>query len=361
MHAERTLTGLLFSAIVLSSPYVASASTESLRLLETPSAWARQGGSERSFVFEDGQVTVTRGGAEPSALLTAESFENFELTFEFLLSKWCVSGLFIHAPRNGAYRAGLEIELSNQVHDPPDVYGAGAIFRKVPPAAITLREPYAWNTCSVRMDWPLLDVRINGVRTHYLDLRTDASLRHALRRGAIGFQNNGGLLKVRNLALERLADSEHGRELVPSAGLVGWTVVGEEARWANAGGVLRGADGNGYLLHETVCEDFDLRLYYRTSPNANGGVFFRWPPGETYATSSRGHEIQIYDAPGAVVGSGSIYHFDRGNDLAYRPEAWSVRRHPCQRHPVRGDRRADRGATGAHLFADASNGRLDRV
>jgi len=295
-----------------------------LRLLETPTAWIREHGSPDSFHFEDGTLTARRGGNEPSALLTKASYENFELTFEFRLSKYCESGLYIAAPLHGRYRAGLEIELSNKVHDPPTVCSAGAIFRRRSPQAIKLAEPEHWNTCSVRLDWPRLTVHLNGLEAHDVHLDKEASLRYALRRGAIGFQNLGGRLEVRRLLLTPLPDREHGKVLTPPEGLDGWEDFHGDARWENRGGVLRGENGDGYLLHETVCKDFDLRLYYRTSPNANGGVFFRWLRGETYEISHRGQEVQIWDAPGTVVGSGSIYHLDRGNDLAYRPCEWNL-------------------------------------
>ena len=73
---------------------------------------------------------IRRTDNEPAAILTKDDYENFELDFEFKVHQWCESGLFIHAPRNGAFRAGIEIEFG--AYNREDAYGSGAVFRKVP-------------------------------------------------------------------------------------------------------------------------------------------------------------------------------------------------------------------------------------
>ena len=79
----------------------------------TRDLWDQIGGSATSFELAGGQITLQRGEDEPSALLTKGDYENFEMSFEFLLSNWCESGIFIHAPRNGATNAGMEIALAS--------------------------------------------------------------------------------------------------------------------------------------------------------------------------------------------------------------------------------------------------------
>ena len=62
-------------------------------------------------------------------------------------------------------------------------------------------------------------------------------------------------------------------------------------------------------------------MYVRTSPIANGGVFFRWLPK---SMEDRGYEIQILDNPFTDNPTGSIYGFARGNDFAMSPGEWQL-------------------------------------
>ena len=299
-----------------------SAHAEPLRLLESPDAWQRVGGSEGSFRFDDGSLILDRGEQAPSAMLTKDEYENFDLRFEFKYHRWAESGLFIHAPWNGAYRTGLEIELADDTGKEPDIYRSGAVYRVVPPKVVAVKKDGEWNTCDVHMDWPRLFVRINDIVVQDLDLGAHPELRYTLRRGAIGFQNNHGWgVHIRAFELTPLPDSapeirmlDHGlddwQEVRPKNAT--WTFEGDETL------VFRG--GYGYMQYQRDVQDFMLRLYYRTTAAANGGVFFRWLADD----SDRGNEIQILDLPGTTMPSGSIYDIARANDLLITPGEWTL-------------------------------------
>lgn len=291
-------------------------------LLESPDAWMNMGGSPTSFVFGENRLRIQQGQSEPSAILTREQYENFAMQFEFKYHVWEESGLYIHVPANGAYRAGIEIELADHAGDAPDPYRAGAIFRHVPPKAVAVREPEQWNSCTVRMDWPRLHVTINDVVVQDVDLSSHPRLRHTLRRGHLGFQNNLGWgMDIRNLTLTPLPDSSLAEVMFNGENLDGWKPVrNKRAWWTVEDGFLRGKGGNGYLQYSTPCQDFSLRLYYRCSSSANGGVFFRWMGDD----SDRGNEIQILDVPGVGMPSGSIYGLIRGRDDVFNPGQWNL-------------------------------------
>lgn len=291
------------------------------RLLETPDQWEQIGGSGDSFVFETGSLFCQWSGHEPAAMLTREDYENFDLRFEFNMGHWCESGLFIHAPRNGAYRAGIEIEIADGAGHSPSPVEAGAVFGHVAPKAVTVHPYGEWNSCRVHMDWPHLVVHINDTLVQDLDLSKEESLRHGLRRGAIGFQHLGFPLEVRTLDIQPLPDTEKGVVLFNGRDLTGWKEVKGETAWVVKDGVIIASEQNGYLGHELVCQDFDLRLMVKTSPACNGGIFFRWLPGDL---DDRGHEIQILDVPGSHMVTGSIYGIERGNDLALTPGQWEL-------------------------------------
>lgn len=295
---------------------------EPLRLLADPDAWQRVGGSPASFTLRDGTLSIRQGQAEPSAILTKSDFENFDLTFEFQYHKWEESGLYLHVPWNGAYRAGIEIELGDHAGDAPDPFRAGAVFRRVAPRAVAVHEAGAWNTCTVHMDWPTLRVHINDTLVQDLDLEAHPRLRHTLRRGRIGFQNNLGWgMQIRKLVLEPLPDSAPAQRMFNGQNLEGWQPVrNKRAWWTVEDGYLRGRGGNGYLQYSHPCQDFSLQLYYRCSSSANGGVFFRWLTDD----SDRGNEIQLLDVPGVGMPSGSIYGLVRGRDDLFDPGEWNL-------------------------------------
>ena len=92
--------------------------------------------------------------------------------------------------------------------------------------------------------------------------------------------------------------------------LSGWKATGNAAGWSVADGcILCKADGGGYLYTEACYEDFDLRLEYRTEPNCNSGVFFRW--SDLKDPVHTGLEIQILDTHGEHTlnkqSSGALY------------------------------------------------------
>lgn len=307
--------------IVATLPALPAVGDDSPHWTRTRDHWAQIGGSETSFEFAGGQISLQRGENEPSALLTKADFENFELSFEFLLSRWCDSGVFLRAPRNGAWRAGLEIALSSVAATNADAYTAGAITGETAPQVIMPQEPFTWNRCQVRLDGSKLRVTINGVEVQNLDLDSHPTLRHKLRRGAIGIQNNGYYAGFRNFEITPLPDSYATVSLFNGENLDGWKVVDGEAQWSVEDGALIGRDGDGYLKHGLSVQDFRFRAYVRTTSIANGGVFFRWT---SESTEDRGYEVQILDVPGTDEPTGSIYGLSRGNDLALTPGAWTL-------------------------------------
>lgn len=291
-------------------------------LFATPAAWETRGGTAASFRIHAGTLSIQQGGGEPSAIITRNCYENFVLTFEFNYHEWEESGLYLHAPENGAWQAGLEIELGDHAGEAPDAYRSGAIFRHVAPRVVAVKEAGAWNTCQVRMDWPRLHVTINDQVVQDIDLASHPRLKHTLRSGRIGFQNNLGWgMAIRKLLLTPLPATAPSIAMFDGQTLAGWTPVrNKRAWWTAESGVLRGKGGNGYLQYERACEDFAFQCYYRTSSSANGGVFFRWKGDD----SDRGNEVQILDVPGVGMVSGSIYGFVRGRDDLFTPGAWNL-------------------------------------
>lgn len=314
-----TLHRFLFVILLISPGSDAQADVD---LLADPSLWDQLGGNKDSFVFKEGSLLSQWSGQEPAALLTREDYENYDLSFEFKMGHWCESGLVLHAPRNGAFRAGQEIEIADNAGNPPSPVVAGAIFERIPPKQVAVKPFDEWNTCRVHMDWPSLVVHMNDILVQEVDLSKEETLHYTLRRGAIAFQHLGFPLEVRNLKIHPLADTEKGIILFNGKNLVDWAIVKGDTMWEVKDGAIVASVANGYLGYMArVCQDFDLRVMIKTSPAANGGIFFRWLPGRLM---DRGNEVQILDVSGSHMVTGSVYNFERGNDLALTPGEWEL-------------------------------------
>jgi hypothetical protein len=76
--------------------------------------------------------------------------------------------------------------------------------------------------------------------------------------------------------------------------LNGWAATVKPEGWAAEGGhiICRGT-GSGYLYTEQKFENFILELEYRTKPNVNSGIFFRW--SDLSDPVHTGLEMQILD------------------------------------------------------------------
>jgi len=295
---------------------------DAIRPMHNPEAWESVGGTATSFRIQDETLNIKQGQGEPSAILTRADYENFDLKFEFKCHEWEESGLLLHAPWNGAWRAGLIVALGDHAGDEPDVFRSGAIFRHVAPKAMAVKPYGEWNVCEVHMDWPQLRVVLNGLVVQDLDVSSHPRLAHTLRRGRLGFLNSYGWgMEVRNMTVTPLPDTAGAVTMLDGESLAGWNPVrNKRAWWTISNGVLTGKGGNGYLQYKTPCKDFALDLYYRASSSANGGVFFRWQGDD----SDRGHEIQILDLPDVGMVSGSIYGLVRGRDDIFKPGAWNL-------------------------------------
>src|SRR5690606_15578003 len=126
---------------------------------------------------------------QSATLVTREDVENFDLRFDFLVKRWCELILVVHAPRNYAWEAGLEVVLSDHSGAAPNNYVAGALLDHLAPSKVTMKPEDMWNTCHVYMNWPNFRLVLNGETVQDVDLTEHPGLRHTLRRGALGFRD----------------------------------------------------------------------------------------------------------------------------------------------------------------------------
>ena len=170
------------------------------------------------------------------------------------------------------------------------------------------------------MNWPKLQVRLNGQLVQDLNVEEHESLRYRPRLGYIGLQDRGKPVHFRNIRIKRLPDQvrDQWQPLFNGKDLKGWTVSDKcTAAWSVENGELVGADGHGYLISDAEFRNCEFQTYVRSSPLANGGVFFRWKTG-----GGRGFEIQIEDIPDSNDPTGSIYGRVRAEQMPFQPGEW---------------------------------------
>ncbi|MCP4858535.1 MAG: DUF1080 domain-containing protein [Fuerstiella sp.] len=283
------------------------------------SGWQKEG--QAGFVVRDGMLICNGSGNWPTWLRTTEVFENFVLRMDYKTRFGAESGVFFHAPLHGRIsHVGYEVQIGG----PGGLknHSTGAIFDAVPPLTAAARHysDEAFDELEITMNWPGLKVRLNGQLVQDLDVREHDSLRYRPRLGHIGLQDRGKPVLFRNVRIKRLPDQvrDEWQSLLSTENLDGWSASEKNtATWSIEKGELLGEQGHGYLISDGLYRNCELQTYIKSSPLANGGIFFRW-----LATNNRGFEIQIEDIPDSNDPTGSIYGRARAGRMPFQPGEW---------------------------------------
>ena len=285
--------------------------------------WVKEGAA--GFVVRDEKLICNGAGNWPTWLRTQELYENFVLRLEYKGFYGAESGVFFAAPVHGLVsRTGYEIQISDNrgrdlKHSPGAIFGALAPLKE---AARKYNDP-EFNDLEIRFEWPRLKVTLNNEVVQDLDVREHPKLKHRPRVGYIGFQDRGKPVHFRNIRIQRLPNQvmDRWQAMLNGKDLTGWTISEKcSAAWSvEDDGALLGEKGHGYLISNDSYQDCALSFYTRSSPLANGGVFFRW-----LSERNRGFEIQIEDIPDSNDPTGSIYNRVRAERLPIVPGEWAL-------------------------------------
>lgn len=289
---------------------------------KTLRGWSIQEGPESAFFVQDGSIVVHEGSNFPTWLRSGKQYENFDFRCEFFIKGWMNSGIYLHAPEHGRNTwIGMKINLFHKKDPKPLAESIGAIFPLLAPLKVNVRNAGEWNTMRVLMDWPRLQVWINGEMVQDLNVESIPELRYRLRRGYLGIESLAYPIRFRNLRIRELPPREQWETLYEQPeDIHKWMVAEGQAKWETLGGVLRG-DGVGHLATRQKYRDFELHLYIRASKHSNGGVLFR---SDLQAIQGRHYEIQVHDVEGAVYPTGSLYYFKRSIYPRIEPEKWCL-------------------------------------
>lgn len=284
--------------------------------------WVAQGPA--GFEVKGGNLVCNGSGNYPTWLRSQEVFENFVLRLEYRNLWGAEGGVFFSAPLHGRIsRVGFDVRIANNTGRPRR-HSPGAIFEALPPAveAALRHDDPGWNQLEIVMDWPTLRVTLNGQVVQDLNVQEHDLLCYRPRLGYIGLQDRGKPILFRDIRIKRLPDKvrRQWKTLFDGATLDGWTITEKcSAQWSVDNGELLGAEGHGYLVTDEAFRDCVFQTYLKSSPLANGGIFFRWN-----GTGSRGFEIQIEDIPDSADPTGSIYGRVRAREMPFVPGEWTL-------------------------------------
>lgn len=248
-----------------------------------------------AWKVEDGVMHCYGKPNVPYVILTRRKFENFELMLEFKMSPRCNSGIMVHQAERGwgrESRIGMELQISDDAGKDPSVYSCAAVYNVIPPLYNAVRPANHWNTYHITLDWPFLQIQLNGQLVQNVNLEKHPQLKYRLRNGYIGLQNHGSEVEFRNIYIRELPSREvQWTELFNGKDLKGWTKTGN-AEWKVENGTLIATGGNGYLISEEIFDpDYELQVFAGKYENGgNSGVFYNWE-NET----DRGYKTEFQD------------------------------------------------------------------
>jgi hypothetical protein len=287
----------------------------------TLAGWHVAEGPPSAFYVDDGAIVAHSSANDPTWLRSDREYENFDFTCEFFIKGWIDSGVYIHAPLHGRPMwCGMRINIFHQVDETPKPNSMGSIFPVVAPKLVNVKSKGEWNTMRIRMEWPSLQVWVNGAMVQDADCERIPELRHRLRSGYLGLVNLSYPIRFRNLRIEELPSKEKWETLYGSpADMAKWFLSEKTPRFDPLGDVLW-CDGSGHLATKEQFQNFELQMYIRASKHHNGGVLFR-SAGKGLA-DKRHYEIQLHDVEGAHYPTGSLYYHQRAIYPRIEAEKW---------------------------------------
>lgn len=280
------------------------------------------------WVIEDGNlIALGEGGDLGGDIISKKQYEDFELELEWAISEEGNSGIFFHVLENNyptVYATGPEYQLIDDVGFPQKLeewQKTGANYAVHKANYVVLNAVGKFNQSSIKVVDGHVEHWLNGMLVVKYELWTKewkALVANSkwkgypayglARKGHIGLQDHGSLVKFRNIKIKDLTDP--GKSIFNGKNLDGWKVYGTEKWFVENGELIceSGPDKQyGYLATTKEYKNFILRLKFKQESNGNSGVFFR--------SSINGTKISGWQVEVAPEGndSGGIYEsYGRG-------------------------------------------------
>jgi len=152
-------------------------------------------------------------------IMTKDSFENFDLSFDWKISPKGNSGVMFHVSDAGTqtYESGPEYQVLDNSRGEPPLEQAGGLFALYAPEGAKTKPVGEYNQARLVVDHGKVEHWLNGVKVAAYDLNSaDFKARVAASKfarwpifaasptGHIALQNHGDAVAFRNLKIKRL-------------------------------------------------------------------------------------------------------------------------------------------------------------
>jgi len=212
----------------------------------------------------------------------------------------------------------MQMKIFHQKEEVLTPQSMGAILPIVAPRVVNVHA--GWNDFRLLVDWPSLQIWVNGEKVQDFNLESNPELGQRLRYGYLGIPTVAAACRFRNLRIRELPPKERWIPLYERPGeFANWFVSEGKPNFQVLGSVLR-CDGQGHIATKEKFRDFELHLYIRSVRAHNGGILFR-SAGQGLK-SKLNYEIQLHNVEEAHFPTGSLYHYKRAIYPRIENEKW---------------------------------------
>ena len=308
--------GLLFAACIMFSGITScqvkhnilteAENAEGWKLLfdgETMNGWKDFNGTTLTQPWHvvDGCIQAKGTGSDSDGyIVTDKEYENFELSWDWKLSKGGNSGMIYHVIENKAYKVpyvtGPEYQLLDDANFPEAIeewqkLGVDYAMHVPDKSLMKVNPAGQWNNAKIVFDNGHVEHWLNGVKILEFEAWTDDWFKRKnsgkwenapeyglAKKGVICLQDHGYPASFRNIKIKELPRKTKEVNLFNGVDLKGWEAYGTE-KWYVEDGLLvceSGPDKQyGYLATREYYDDFDLTVEFKQEADGNSGVFIR--------------------------------------------------------------------------------------
>ncbi|MCL1973189.1 MAG: DUF1080 domain-containing protein [Bacteroidetes bacterium] len=240
------------------------------------------------------------GGDADGYIVTEEQFENFELSWDWKLSKGGNSGMLYHVVERPMfpvpYVTGPEYQLidDDNFEYPLEEWqklGVDYAMHLPDKNLMNVHPAGEWNNSKIVFDNGHVEHWLNGVKILEFEAWTDDWFQRKnsgkwanapeyglAKKGVLCLQDHGSPASFRNLKIRPLPRKTKEVELFNGVDLKGWEAFGTELWYVQDGLLIceSGPDKEyGYLATREYYDDFDLTVEFKQQADGNSGVFIR--------------------------------------------------------------------------------------